>query len=63
MPVMARFTVHGRTQDECQQALDDLRRLLDVTVTLRPTHSLGGSWIARATQQAPDQTVRGLAVR
>ncbi|MFC8704105.1 hypothetical protein ACFUIV_18215 [Streptomyces anulatus] len=60
---MARFTVHGRTQDECQQALDDLRRLLDVEVTLPPTDRLGGAWIARATRKAPDQTARGLAVR
>ncbi|MEV5854665.1 hypothetical protein [Streptomyces anulatus] len=60
---MARFTIHGRTQDECQQALDDLRRLLDVTVTLPPTDRLGGAWIARATRKAPDQTVRGLVVR
>ncbi|MGW9299611.1 hypothetical protein ACWHA3_02135 [Streptomyces cyaneofuscatus] len=60
---MARFTVHGATQRECQDALDELSRLLDVTVILRPTHSLGGSWIARATQKAPDQTVRGLVVR
>lgn len=61
---MARFTVHGRTQDECQQALDDLRRLLNVTVTLPPTDRLGGSWIARAERKAaPDLLVRGLVVR
>lgn len=60
---MARYTVHGATQRECQDALDDLLAAMPVTVILRPTHSLGGSWIARATQQAPDQTVRGLAVR
>ncbi|MEU0098233.1 hypothetical protein [Streptomyces sp. NPDC006267] len=61
---MARYTVHGRTQQECQDALDDLRRLLDVTVTLSPTDRLGGSWIARAEHKpAPDQEVRGLAVR
>ncbi|MEU7738228.1 hypothetical protein AB0B51_35130 [Streptomyces griseus] len=60
---MARYTVHGRTQAECQQALDDLRRLLHVEVTLPPTDRLGGAWIARATRKAPDQEVRGLAVR
>ncbi|MFL3869227.1 hypothetical protein LT966_21750 [Streptomyces griseobrunneus] len=60
---MARFTVHGSTHDECQQALDDLCSRLDVQVTLRPTNSLGDSWIARATQKAPDQAVRGLPAR
>ncbi|MFD3740502.1 hypothetical protein [Streptomyces sp. NPDC058629] len=60
---MARYTVHGATRRECQEALDELSRLLDVQVTLRPTNSLGGSWIARATQEAPDQEVRGLVVR
>ncbi|WP_435597075.1 hypothetical protein [Streptomyces anulatus] len=61
---MARFTVHGRTQAECQQALDDLRRLLNVAVTLPPTDRLGGSWIARAEHKAaPDSKVRGFAVR
>lgn len=64
MPLMARFTVHGRTQDECQQALDDLRRLLDAAVTLPPTDRLGGSWIARAEHKtAPDPRVRGFAAR
>ncbi|WP_405506374.1 hypothetical protein OG323_06185 [Streptomyces cyaneofuscatus] len=60
---MARYTVHGATQRECQDALDELLAVLPVTVALRPTHSLGGSWIARATREAPDQEVRGLAVR
>lgn len=60
---MARYTVHGSTRQECQDALDELGRLLDVRVTLLPTNSLGGSWIARATRKAPDQTVRGLVVR
>ncbi|MFD3815000.1 hypothetical protein ACFWRZ_08030 [Streptomyces rubiginosohelvolus] len=60
---MARYTVHGRTQDECQQALDDLLAALPVTMALRPTRSPTGAWIARATRKAPDQTVRGLAVR
>jgi uncharacterized metal-binding protein YceD (DUF177 family) len=59
----ARYTVHGRTQQECQQALDELQQALDVTVTLLPTDRLGGSWIARAEHKAPDHTVRGLAVR
>lgn len=60
---MARYTVHGATQDECQQALDDLLAALPVTMALRPTRSATGAWIARATRKAPDQTVRGLAVR
>ncbi|MFJ2568936.1 hypothetical protein ACIOYT_00750 [Streptomyces halstedii] len=61
---MARYTVHGKSRQECQDALDELGRLLDVTVTLMPTDRLGGSWIARAERnEAPDQTVRGFAVR
>ncbi|MFJ3083064.1 hypothetical protein ACIPJG_25375 [Streptomyces halstedii] len=61
---MARYTVHGATQRECQDALDELGRLLDVKVTLLPTDRLGGSWIARAEHnKALDQTVRGLVVR
>ncbi|KUJ35957.1 hypothetical protein ACZ90_70650 [Streptomyces albus subsp. albus] len=60
---MARFTVHGRTQQECQQALDDLRRLLHVEVTLPPTDRLRGAWVGPGTRKAPDQTVRGLVVR
>lgn len=60
----ARYTVHGGSRQECQQALDDLRRLLDVTVTLLPTDRLGGSWIARVEcKEAPDHEVRGFAVR
>ncbi|MFJ3141699.1 hypothetical protein ACIPJM_04510 [Streptomyces halstedii] len=60
---MARYTVHGATQRECQDALDELGRLLDLTVTLPPTDRLGGNWIARATRKAPDQEVQGLAMR
>ncbi|MDQ0792000.1 hypothetical protein [Streptomyces sp. B1I3] len=60
----ARFTVHGRTEAECQQALDDLCRLMPVSVTMLPTDMLGGRWIARVTRkEAPDHEVRGFAVR
>ncbi|RPK56203.1 hypothetical protein EES43_24485 [Streptomyces sp. ADI96-02] len=61
---MARYTVHGASRQECQDALDELRRLLDVTVTLLPTDRLGGSWIARVEhRKAPDHQVRGFVVR
>ncbi|MFJ8923877.1 hypothetical protein ACIREK_30920 [Streptomyces sp. NPDC102415] len=61
---MARYTVHGGSRQECQQALDELCQHLDAAVTLLPTDRLGGSWIARAERtEAPDHEVRGLAVR
>ena len=61
---MARFTVHGKSQAECQRALDELCLRLDAAVTLLPTDRLGGSWIARAERvEAPDRAVRGFAVR
>lgn len=60
---MARFTVHGETQRECQDALDELLAAMPVTVALRPVRSATGAWIARAKRKAPDQEVRGLVVR
>ncbi|MGW0780348.1 hypothetical protein [Streptomyces sp. NPDC002913] len=61
---MARYTVHGKTRRECQEALDDLCRLVGAAVTLLPTDRLGGSWIARAERkEAPDREVRGFAVQ
>ena len=58
------FMVRGRTQAECQQALDDLCRLLGAAVTLPPTDRRGDRWIARAERtEAPDHEVRGFAVR
>ena len=56
--------MHGDTRQECQQALDDLCRLVGAAVTLLPTDRLGGSWIARAERnEAPDHEVRGFAMR
>ncbi|MFG3136103.1 hypothetical protein ACGFZA_07755 [Streptomyces sp. NPDC048211] len=58
----ARYTVHGKTQQECQQALDDLCRLLGAVPTTRPIDPAGRGWIARAvleTTEAPDHQVRG----
>lgn len=56
--------MHGRTQQECQQALDDLCQSLSVSVTMLPTDMLGGRWIARvARQEAPDPEARGFAMR
>ncbi|SCD37536.1 hypothetical protein GA0115253_100224 [Streptomyces sp. Termitarium-T10T-6] len=60
---MARYTVHGATQRECQDALDELLAAMPVTVALRPVRSATGAWIARAKRKAPDQQVRGLAVQ
>lgn len=55
--------MHGKTRQECQQALDDLCRLLGAQATLPPADMLG-SWIARAERkEAPDRPVRGFAVR
>lgn len=58
------FMVRSRTEQECQQALDDVCRLLGARVTMLPTDRLGDRWIARAERtEAPDHEVRGLAVR
>ena len=58
------YMVRGRTQAECQQALDDLCRLLGATVTILPTDRLGDRWIARAERkEAPNREVRGFVVR
>lgn len=60
------YMVRGRTESECQQALDALCRLLGAVQTTRPVNPGGRGWVARAvpaTAEAPDQTVRGLAVR
>lgn len=58
----ARYTVHGTTRQECQEALDALCRLLGAVPTSRPIDPAGRGWIARAvpeTTKAPDQAVRG----
>ncbi|MFD9223795.1 hypothetical protein ACFWDI_28280 [Streptomyces sp. NPDC060064] len=47
------YMVRGRTQQECQQALDRLCRLLEATPTLPPSDRVGPGWVARATATAP----------
>ena len=56
------YMVRGRTEAECQQALDVLCRLLGAVQTTRPVNPGGRGWVARAvpdTTEAPDQMVRG----
>lgn len=58
--------VRGRTEAECQQALDVLCRLLGAVQTTRPVNPGGRGWVARAvpeTAEAPDLEVRGSVVR
>jgi hypothetical protein len=42
------YMVRGRTQQQCQAALDALCRRLGAVATSAPAQSLGGGWIARA---------------
>lgn len=56
------YTVRGRTQAECQEALDHLCQLLGAVPTTRPIDPAGRGWVARAvpgTTKAPDLEVRG----
>ena len=56
------YMVRGRTEAECQRALDDLCRRLGAAVTNPPTNVVGRGWVARAvpgTTKAPDRLVRG----
>lgn len=49
--------VRGASRDECQQALDELCRLLGARPTNPPTDRVGPGWVARAQAAAP--TVKG----
>jgi len=56
--------VRGRTEYECQQALDELCERLGARPTLLPSARFGHGWVARAERKAaPDQADPGLAVR
>lgn len=58
--------VRGRTEAECQQALDVLCRLLGAVQTTKPVNPGGAGWVARAvpeTTEAPDLEVRGAVMR
>jgi hypothetical protein len=49
------YMVRGSTAAECQQALDELCRLLGAVPTILPTDRHGSGWLARAvvTPKAP----------
>jgi hypothetical protein len=44
--------VRGQTRAECQQALDQLCRLLGATPTNPPSDRVGPGWIARAVHSS-----------
>jgi hypothetical protein len=58
------FMVRGRTERECQQALDELCERLGARPTLLPSARFGHGWVARAERKtALDHDDPGLAVR
>jgi hypothetical protein len=47
------YMVRGTTEEECQEALERMCRLLGVEPVTRPTAAVGPGWVARAAPREP----------
>ncbi|MGW5429971.1 hypothetical protein ACWET9_22575 [Streptomyces sp. NPDC004059] len=50
------YMVRGSSRETCQQALDQLCRLLGARPTMLPTDGTGRGWVARAIPTRPAES-------